>query len=252
MAVRAIAFNVIRDAIRQKIVYVTLVFALILFSVEPMLPSFKVGLRVQLFNDIALAVAYFAIAVIAVALSVNQVPGEVEKRTIYNVLSKPIGRGGYLIGKYLGVLAVLFVCSVLIGAAILGFTLGFFGQATLVILEGVATAFFEGALLSAFAIFISTFATPTVNVFICIFLFFVGHVKNDAAASLAKSSAAGRGLGFAVKYLIPSLGDFNINEAVSRGVAAKPVFVVELLLYAVLFITVFLIGASFTLAGKEL
>lgn len=252
VAIRAIAANVIREAIRQKIIYVTVLFTLVLFAVEPMLPSFKVGLRVQLFDDIALGIAYLAIGIIAVALAVNQVPGEVEKRTIYNVLSKPVRRSDFLIGKYLGVVVVLFACSLLMGLSIFGFTFGYFGKVSYGILQGTVTTFLEGALLSAFAILISTFATPTVNVFICIFFYFIGHVKNDALQSLIESSGISRALGLALKYLLPSLENFNASEAVARGVIIQPIFLVELLLYTVLFIAVFLTGASFVLARKEI
>lgn len=252
MAVRAIALNVMREAIRQKIIYVTVIFTLALFAFEPMLPSFKVGLRAQLFNDMSLSFAYLSIGIIAVALSVNQVPGEIEKRTIYNVLSKPVGKSDFLIGKYLGILAMLFACSLLMGLAIFGFNLAYFGQVSFGLLQGVAMSFLEVALLSAFAVFVSTFMTPTVSVFMCMFLYFVGHLKNDAAETLARGSAAARGLGLAIKYLLPSLGDFNLNEAVARGVILKPVLMVQLFLYAGLFIAIFLTGASVALARKEI
>lgn len=252
MAIRAIAANVVREAIRQKIIYVTVLFTLALFAVEPMLPSFKVGLRIQLFDDIALGIAYLAIGVIAVALSVNQVPGEIEKRTIYNVLSKPVGRRDFLIGKYFGILVVLLACSLLMGFSIFGFTFGYFGKVSYGILQGTAMSFLEGALLAAFSIFISTFATPSVTVFICIFFYFVGHVKNDALDTLVNGSGLGRALGLALKYLLPSLENFNVNEAVARGVILKPFLIAELLLYAALFVAIFLTGASLMLARKEI
>lgn len=252
MAVRAIAGNVIREAIRQKIIYVTVLFAFALFAIAPMLPSFNVGVRIQLFEDIALGVAYLAIAVIAVALSVNQVPGEVEKRTIYNVLSKPVRRSSFLIGKYLGVLAVLIACSFLMGTAIFAFAFGYFGVLSYGLFQGILTATLEASVISAFAILISTFASPTVNVFACLLFYFVGHVKNDALKIALGMSEAPQGPLLALRYLLPSLENFNVNEMVARGVILRPSFVVELILYAAAFSIAFLALASFAMARKEL
>lgn len=252
VAVKAIAGNVIREAIRQKIIYVTVLFALLLFAIEPILPSFKVGLKIQLFQDIALGVAYIAIAILAIALSVNQVPGEIEKRTIYNVLSKPVRRGDFLVGKYLGILAVLTACAALMGIAIFGFSFAYFGRLSYGVFQGMLTATFEAALISAFALLISTFASPTVNVFTCLLFYFVGHVKNDALVAALQGDGAIRLVRIVLKYFLPSLENFNVNEAVARGLVVKPLFLLELLLYAIAFSATFLVVASVTLRRKEI
>lgn len=252
MAISAIAGRVVREAIRQKVVYVTVLFTLLLFSIEPMLPSFKVGLRIQLFGDIALGIAYIALAIIAIAISVNQLPAEIEKRTIYNILSKPVHRSEFLVGKYVGTIVVLFVCALLMGLAIVGFVFGYFGQVSYGILQGVATAFFESILISAFATLVSTFASPTVNVFVCLLFYFIGHVKNNAVAPMIKSDGLSQGAGLMLKYLLPSLENFNVNEAAARGVVLKVPLLLELFLYAIVFSAVFLVGGSFIFARKEI
>lgn len=252
MAIRAIAGNVIREAIRQKIVYVTLLFTFLMFGIEPMLPSFNVGVRIQLFLDIALGVAYVAIAVLAVALSVNQVPGEIEKRTIYNVLSKPVQRSDYLLGKYIGIVVILVSCAALIGLAVFVFTFGYFGVVKAGLFQGILTATLEAALISAFALLISTFTSPAVNVFACILFYFIGHVKNDALTILIKAGGSAKVMAYPFKYLLPSLENFNVNEAVARDLVLRPAFIAEQVLYALVFSALFLSIASVTLGRKEL
>ncbi len=252
MAVRAIAANVVREAIRQKIIYVTMLFTLLLFAVEPMLPSFNVGVRVQLFGDIALGVEYLAISVIAVALSVNQIPSEIEKRTIYNVLSKPVRRSSFVLGKYLGVLIIIAICSLIMGTAIFAFAFAYFGSTSLGLYQGVLAAGLEASLISAFAVLISTFASPTVNVFACLLFYFVGHVKNDFLRIAFGSINATNPLPLILKYALPSLENFNVNEMVARGVILSPYFAIELALYAATFSIVFLSLASLALSRKEL
>jgi ABC-type transport system involved in multi-copper enzyme maturation permease subunit len=252
MAIRAIILNVIREALRQKIIYVTILFTFLLFGIEPMLPSFQVGLRIQLFNDIALGISYLAVAILAVALSVNQLPSEIEKRTIYNVFSKPLRRIEFLVGKFLGVQIVLFSCVIIMGFAISLFTFIFFDKLQIGLLQGICVEFMEGAVISAFAILMSTFVSPTVNVFACVLFYFVGHVKNGIMTGIMDSGGASGILGKILYYCLPSLENFNVNEAVARGVTLKTVFVAELAVYAIVFVAVFLSIASLVLSKKEL
>ncbi|MBE0447608.1 MAG: ABC transporter permease subunit [Actinobacteria bacterium] len=252
MAIRAIAGNVIREAIRLKIVYVTVLFALLLFSIEPMIPSFKVGLRVQLFQDIALGVAYIAIVILAIALSVNQVPSEIERRTIYNIFSKPVRRSDFLIGKYIGILAVITACAFIMGLAVFGFVFAYFGKLSYGIFQGICMMIFEAALISAFATLISTLTSPIINTCACLLFWFVGHVKSNELAVMLDSGGAGRAVGLVLKYLLPSLDNFNISEAVARGIIVRPSFMLEVLLYTLAFSAVFLAIASFSLSRREL
>ncbi|HZD60307.1 MAG TPA: ABC transporter permease subunit [Anaerolineae bacterium] len=252
MVIRAIAGNVIREAIRQKIVYVTVLFTLLLFAIEPSIPSFKVGLRIQLFQDIALGVAYIAIAILAIALTVNQVPGEVERRTIYNIFSKPVRRSDYLIGKYIGVLVVIAACALIMGFAVFGFAFAYFGKLSFGLFQGIGMTVLEAALISAFALLMSTFVSPTVNVFACILFYFVGHVKNGALTPTLESGGASHAVGLVLKYLLPSLENFNANEAIARGVMLKSDFLLEVFLYALAFSAALLVIASLSLNRKEL
>jgi ABC-type transport system involved in multi-copper enzyme maturation permease subunit len=252
MAIRAIILNVIREALRQKIIYVTILFTFLLFGIEPMLPSFQVGLRIQLFNDIALGISYLAVAILAVALSVNQLPSEIEKRTIYNVFSKPVRRIEFLVGKFLGVQIVLFSCVVLMGIAISLFTFIFFETFQTGLLQGICIEFMEGAIISSFAILMSTFVSPTVNVFACILFYFAGHVKNSIMSGVANSGGLNGMLGKIIYYCLPSLENFNVNEAVARGMTLKTVLVAELAVYAIVFVAIFLSIASLILSKKEL
>ncbi len=252
MQIRAIAANVIKEAIRQKIIYVIVLFTFLLFAIEPAIPSFKVGLRTQLFGDIALGVAYLAIAVIAIAISVNQVPKEIERRTIYNIFSKPVRRADFLVGKYLGVLVMLAICASLMGLAIFGFIYIYFGKVAYGIFQGVGMMLLEAALISAFATLVSTLVSPTINVFACILFYFVGHVKNDALANAIKAGGSTSALGLALKYTLPSLENFNVSEVVARGIILKTDFMLGLLLYTLVFIVIFLTIASFSLSRKEL
>ena len=97
-AVWAIAGSVVADALRRKVVYIVLAFAAFMAVSIPRLPSYGVGVDEAVFREVALALMYAAAVVVVLSLSANRIPGEVERRTVYNVLSKRVHRWEYLAG----------------------------------------------------------------------------------------------------------------------------------------------------------
>ncbi|MCK4777829.1 MAG: ABC transporter permease subunit, partial [Actinomycetia bacterium] len=107
MIIRTILFEVVKDAIRKKILYFIFLLTFFLLALTPKLPSFEVGVQIALYRDISLGLSLISIVLLSIFLSVNQIPGEIEKKTIYNILSKPIKRYQFLIAKFLGILSIL-------------------------------------------------------------------------------------------------------------------------------------------------
>ena len=98
----AIAAAVVADAIRRKVVWVVLVFAVFLGSSIPALPSYGVGVAASVFREVAIALTYVAALVVALALSATRIPVEVERRTVFNVISRDVRRWQYVAGRWLG------------------------------------------------------------------------------------------------------------------------------------------------------
>lgn len=250
MAVRAITFNTIADAVRKKIVYVVFLIALALILSAPSLPSFNVGVRVTLFLNIALGLSALTLAILSIALSVSQIPVEIEKKTVYNILSKPVSRTQLLLGKFIGVCLTLFTISFLISCLILAFSYFYFNHWQPTILLGLLTIYFESLVLAAFAFFCSTFSTPTISTFLTILFYFIGHVKNTLLELAEKSLSP-----FIVKtfyFLLPSLENFNLNDAVSHQVNIPTNFLGSLFLYALIFTLIFLLLSKIIFERKDL
>jgi|Deesub1362A_J573_1020465.scaffolds.fasta_scaffold07168_4 ABC-type transport system involved in multi-copper enzyme maturation permease subunit len=248
--VKVLAFNTFSEALRMKVLYVVLFLAFILILITPRLPSFNVGVKVTLFKDISLGFSALTLSVLALALSIGQVQKEVEKRTIYHILSKPISRKEVVTGKYLGVALTLLLISTLIGGLIFILEILIFRKTDFLLFLGVYTIFLESLVISAFGLFCSTFATLPVSTFLVILFYFIGHIKNEFLSSFEKGSF--HLLYSVLKFLLPSLENFNINDAVAHNVKIPLSLLLQLSLYALVFIIIFLLLASFIFEAKDL
>ncbi len=124
-AVGAIAASVAADAVRRKIVYVVLFFAVVFAFMAPRLPSYGVGVDEAVYREVTLAVVFIASLIVTIALGATRIPNEVERRTVYNILAKPVRRWEYLLGTWLGISATLAwvvaafcLVAILVGAAV--------------------------------------------------------------------------------------------------------------------------------------
>ncbi len=250
----AIAANVVKDAARKKLFYVVFLFGIAVLALAPLLPNFDLGARASFLRDISLSLTSLFGVVLAVILSVGQVPGEVDKRTIYNILSKPVSRAEYLLGKYLGILAslavILFVMSIEI-LILLAAKLQVFSP---VIFEGVFAVFLESALIAAFCLMLSTFTSAPINVFATVLFYFICHMKSGFLYPKLVGNVNGflKVLTGAVYYAIPNLENFNLSQPVGYGGGVPAWSMLRITGYATLFIAVFIVTGYAVFRRRDL
>ena len=249
-----LALNVIKDTARRKLFYVVFLFGVAVVAVSPLLPAFELGIRPQFLKDISLSLTSLFGVVLAVVLSVNQVPGEIERRTIYNILSKPVSRLEYLLGKYLGILADLAIILVIMGLEILVLVSARAHAASPVIFQGVFTVFLECAIIAAFCLFLSTFATASVNVFTTILFYLLCHVKTDFLHKTLVEGTNGflKVLAWPAYYLLPNLENYNISQQVGYGNGVPAGYLLRVSGYAVLFVVIFLVLGYLVFRRKDI
>lgn len=204
----AIASSVVADAVRRKVVWVVLLFAGVLALAIPSLPSYGLGVAGAVFREVAIALMYAAAFVVALALSATRVPGEVDRRTVFNVLSRDVRRWNYVVGSWLGMFAV-------VGASLLAFTVVAvvvgrvtYGQTMLVLFESTVAVWFEMGVIMAFTVMMSTRFGVVTSVVGALAFVFVGH----SVGSLLPKTAEG-----AAPWYVPSLDAFNVISPVAHG-----------------------------------
>jgi ABC-type transport system involved in multi-copper enzyme maturation permease subunit len=232
-----IARGVVLDALHRKVFYVTLALTAILILLTPLLPNAKTGVEVDLLREASLGLASVMAFLLAIILGSTMIPREVERRTVYNTLSRPVRRWQYFLGKYLGVIAVLALTLFFIFLEILIFVLARFGLFNPGLSKALFTIFLEAALLAAASMLFSVFLSPVVCVFLAVLFYLLGHVKGDLlykAMNDAANNALVRGLAGIGYYIFPNLERFNINETISHGERVYKVGYLELILLAAL------------------
>ena len=186
--VLAIARNTFREAIRDRILYGFLFFAvaLILFSLVLGQLSFNEEVRCTI--DVGLAGISFFAVLMSIFLGITLLHKEIEKRTIYPVLSKPVTRGAYLLGKFLGLaatMAVQITLMVIVFAAILKLQGGSMGVGLLV---AFSLVFVETLMVIALALFFTSFSSPFLSGLFCLGLFVAGR-NADLISQLVNSKS---------------------------------------------------------------
>lgn len=203
----AISGAVFADAIRRRVVLAVLFFAVILVFASPALPSYGMGVVEGVYREVALALTFAASLVLTLSLAANRVPGEIERRTVYNVVAKPVARWEYVAGTWLGVVAVM-------GCVIAGFTVtnmlvGYvqYHEVMWRLWQGALAIWFEMGVIGAFAIAVSTVSGPVVVVVASLAFEFIGH---------SRDSVPGAADGI-LRFVYPSLDPFNIINPVAHG-----------------------------------
>lgn len=182
-AVLAIAGVTVRDALRQKLAVNLLFFALALIAASITVSELTFGEQYRIISDLALSAAGLFGTLIAVFLGAGLVAGDVQRRTLYPILAKPVSRTSYLLGRYLGLLCTLLLnlaAMALATVAVLALYRG--GLSTLpgrTLLAAFAGLAVQLAVVGAVAILFSSFTNATLASIFALALVVSGHFARD-------------------------------------------------------------------------
>ncbi len=200
----AIAGVTVRDALRQKLAVNLLVFALLVIGASQVLAELTFGEQYRIIADLTLSAAGLFGTLIAVFLGANLIAGDVQRRSLYPVLAKPVSRTQYVLGRYAGLLAVLLLNLAVMAAttiAVLGYYRRGFGFLTatplLLAFAGLAA---QLAMVAAIALVFSAFTNVTLAAIATLALTAAGHSAR-VALPFWRTSALGRGLAMVVPDL---------------------------------------------------
>ncbi len=232
MKIKAIALNTFREAIRDRILYVIFFFAAVCFLFSRVLALLTVGDQVKIITDVGLAALSFFGALMAILVGTGLVYKEIDKKTLYTLLSKPIHRYQFLLGKYFGMILTLFVMLFLM--TVLFLILLFFHTFKIEwqIFAAVFLIFCELCLITAVAILFSCFSTPILSSIYTLSFYLIGHLSWGLETLIDKiNSGLGRALARVLYTLLPDLENFNIKTEIVHHLPIPP----ELFLFSFLY-----------------
>ncbi len=248
----AIAHNTLRDAVRNRVLYVLLFFALVMIVASALLSTLSYVERERILQDIGFSAIRFFGAGIAIFMGVGLVHREIDRRTIYTILSKPVTRAQFLLGKYLGLLATLWMQLAIMGASfwlVSGISGAPFDGGHLTALGLVAV---ELAVLVSIATLFSSFATPFLAASYSLGLYLVGHLTRDLRAiGEAGNSEVVQSVTVWIHRVLPDLSSFNrVIEAV-HGIPIPNTEIGAALLAGLAWCTAFLGISVVTFARRD-
>ncbi len=215
MRITAIAVNTFKEALRDKVLYSLLFFSVVIIGISLILDHLTIGEPTKIVKDFGLAsISLFGI-LIAIFVGIGLVYKEIERKTIHNILSKPIHRYQFIIGKYLGLMVTLFVVVGLMSLLLLGMLYCYEGNADFSVLPAIAMTFVELMVVTAFALLFSSFSTPILSGLFTLSFYIIGHLTTDLLALGQRGqSALLKHTTKALYCLLPNLEYFNIKGSV--------------------------------------
>jgi len=254
MVTMAIAKQTLEDMLRRKILLILLIVAVAMIALGPSVGFLSPRESSAILRSLGLAVILIAGLLITVLSGIQVIPTEIERRTIYTVLSKPVQRFEFVLGKFLGGIATVFVMIAAMGIVFLGVLAVQEKHFAPDMMKGVVMTFFQMMLLGALSIFFSTFATPVVNFFLSFGIFMVGNMSVVTESLTKNTNPATRALANVAHYLLPNFGNFNIQNKLIHPeveITNENVFIIQNVVYACIYSAVLLILAILVFDRRE-
>jgi ABC-type transport system involved in multi-copper enzyme maturation permease subunit len=253
--ISAIARNTFREAVRDRVLYNLVLFVLLLTAAAIFIGELSGGQERKIIVDLGLSAMLLFGVFIAIFVGVGLVYKEIERRTIYAIFSKPVGRGEFLLGKYLGLCLTLLVNVVVMGLGVslaLAYVSKGWDPLILTMWPAVLLIYMELMLITALALLFSSFSSPALSALLTFCIFIIGHFSADLK-SLATSlgSTGARVLFGALYYLLPNLANYSFITPAAHGRAPAPGFVFTTALYAVVYIAVILAAATLVFSRRN-
>jgi ABC-type transport system involved in multi-copper enzyme maturation permease subunit len=244
----AIARNAFREAVRDRVLYNLILFALLLIGSAIFIGELSAGQEAKIVVDLGLSAMLLFGVFIAIFVGVGLVYKEIERRTLYAILSKPIGRGQFLLGKYLGLNLTLLVNVLVMGVGVtlaLVYVRGGWDPLVWKVWAAILLIYVELLIITAVALVFSSFSSPALSALLTVFVFIIGHFSADLKAlSNSAASLSVRWLFRGLYYLLPNLSNYSVITATAHGVVPDARSAVAAIVYAMIYVIVLLSAAS--------
>jgi ABC-type transport system involved in multi-copper enzyme maturation permease subunit len=241
----AVIANTFREAIRDKVLYNLVFFALLVMGASVAIGNMTLGETIKIILDLSLAAMSVFGLLIAIFVGIGLVHKEIQRRTLYMLLARPISRRNFVIGKYLGLMLVIALNVAIMTAALLALMALYSpGAMNGGIFVAVLLILVELMVVTAVAVLFSTFSTPTLSAMLTLGVWVIGRFSSDLLEYARKTEdPVARVLLTGVHYLLPNLEKFDVKHLVVYNMAIEPAYVGGAVVYGLLYI-VFLIGLA--------
>lgn len=247
-----IALNTFRENLRDKILYNLLLFAVLLMGASILLADLSIMEHYKIMTDMGLAAINLVGVIIAIFVGIGLVTKEIERRTIYTIIARPISRAQFVVGKYLGLVTTLAVNVAVMLAVYLLTLWASHAPVHWALVQAVQLIVVELMLVTAIALFFSTFSSATLSAILTIGLYIIGHLTTDLRGLVQKShSDALKAMVNGVYYLCPNLDLLNMKGQAAMGIAIPLSYQALATSYGLLYAGMLLVGACLIFQQRD-
>ena len=260
-----VAYHVFKESVRDKVLYNLVLFAVLLISASFLIGQLTAGQDIKIIKDLGLAASSVFGLFIAIFIGVGLVWKEVDRRSVYALLVKPIRRHAFIAGKFLGLALTLAVNLAVMAVALYG-VLAYMAWAQpalaaastdapvldVNLLKAFALIYVHLLLVTAIALFFSTFSSPMLSAALTFGLYVVGHFNADLAHFDTVVTSKGAALvARALYYALPNLAPFDIKAAVVHGQPVAAGYVWLTAGYGLCYAAALLAAAMFVFSRRD-
>jgi ABC-type transport system involved in multi-copper enzyme maturation permease subunit len=251
-----VAVNTFREAVRDRVLYNLIFFALMMMAAAVLVGGVSIGIERDVIVNLGLtAISLFGI-VMAIFIGVGLVYKEMEKRTLYSLLAKPVQRWQFLAGKFAGLVLTLAVNTglMMIGlAAALFYVTRKFERSDGTIVVAIYFILLELALITSLALLFSCFTTPMLSTLYTLGIYIAGvFAPNIRDIGIVTSSPIAKLAAKVIYYILPNFHNFNVIAAAAHKETVPLALIWQNTLYTALYVTVVLIAAAAIFSRRDL
>lgn len=264
-AARHVAMAVFRESVRDRVFYNLVLFAVLLIGASILIGQLTAGQDVKIIKDLGLAATSLFGLFIAIFVGINLVSKEVDRRSVYALFAKPVRRSEFILGKYAGLLLTLLVNMIVMTAAL--YTVLYFLARGVpadiqrawdapaldpALLTAVALIYLNLAVVTAVALFFSSYSSPMLSAVFTLGVYVVGQFNADLKKfDQIVDSPAAIAIARACYYVLPDFAKFDVKLAVVHGIPVAASYVAATAAYAALYVAALLFGAMLIFARRD-
>src|SRR5712692_8623853 len=250
-----IASNTFREAVRDRVLYNLIAFALLLSGAAIFVGQISIEIEKLVVINLGLtAVSLFGV-VIAIFIGIGLVSKEIEKRTLYTVLSRPVRRWEFIIGKFFGLGGTLVVNTLFMDIGVFGgllYVAHNFARPYALIFVALYFILLQFLIICALALLFSSFSSPLLSAVFAFALFVIGSFAEDLRGFATMAHGVSRWLATAAAYLVPNFSAFNVISSIAHQQPVAGQLILHNTLYALFYAAMALSGAVLIFEHRNL
>ena len=251
-----VALNTFREAVRDRVLYSLVFFALLMMAAAVAVGQISIGIEQTVIVSLGLTAISVIGVLISVFIGVALVSKEMDKRTLYALLAKPVRRWEFLLGKFGGLVLTLAVNTAAMALGLLLVMLYVkhsLERSDAVVLVAVYFILLKLALIVALALLFSCFTTPLLAILFTVGLYIVGlYVQELRDLPVEVMSPAMAAFTKWLSHLLPNFENFNVMAMAAHGRAVPGALILQNTLYAVVYCTIVLTAAAAVFSRRDL